>query len=45
MPEARRSDEPAVAEAGEIARKQGRVRDLTRKLADKQNKLETEEQR
>jgi hypothetical protein len=38
VPEPRRATEGATAEAGEIARKQGRVEDLTRKLAEKINK-------
>ncbi len=44
VPSAERGDEAAVTEAGEIARKQGRVQELTRRLADKQNKLETEQE-
>ncbi len=38
VPEDKRETEQAATEAGEIARKQGRVKYLTRKLAIKQNK-------
>ena len=38
VPNPTRATEEATAEAGEIARKQGRVKQLTRKLANKQNK-------
>lgn len=40
VPVAKRSDGEARDEASEISRKQGRVKQLTRKLADKLNKTD-----